>query len=455
MSNELARLDPDWAWSPYEPGEQAPWNLSRAAHLFRRAGFGGRRGELQQALTRQPVEVVRQLLEATEPDSFRNEQDELAQAMVNTGQVRNLAAVWLHRMLATPHQLQEKFTLFWHGHFATSAAKVTDAQLMLAQNQLLRRHALGRFDELVQEISRDPAMLIYLDSATNRKSHPNENYAREVMELFCLGEGNYTEGDIRELARCFTGWQVKRRQFRFSAHQHDAGEKKIFGRTASFSGEQAVQWVLEQAAAPRLVVRKLVRFLVCDEQELPARLIDPLARQLRENDFHIGSIVQRILSSQLFFSSHAMAQKIRSPVELACGLLRALEGSTNTLRLAEQLAEVGQSLFFPPNVKGWDGGRAWINSATLLGRANLVHELLHSEKTRFAGGSLAALLQREQLDEPGELLQWLEEMWFAVSLPQSVRDGIMDQFGQDKRVGNEWATAMIHVVMSLPESQLA
>lgn len=455
MSTELAALDADWAWSSYEPSDETPWNLSRAAHLYRRAGFGANRQQLNKAVKQSPTDAVRQLVEATEPDAFREEQDGLAQAMVNTGQVENLAAVWLHRMLATPHELLEKFTLFWHGHFATSAAKVEDAQLMLAQNQLLRRHALGRFDKLVQQISRDPAMLIYLDSATNRKSHPNENYAREVMELFCLGEGNYSESDIRELARCFTGWQVKRRQFRFSGYQHDFGEKTIFGRTDQFSGEQALQWVLEQSSSPRLVAGKLVRFLICDELRLPDRLIDPLARQLRENDFHIGSVVQRILNSQLFFSRYSLAQKIRSPVELACGLLRALEGTTNTLRLAEQLRDVGQALFFPPNVKGWDGGRTWINSATLLGRANLVYELLHSDKTRFSGGTLEKLLQRHQIEQPGELLKWLEEMVLAVSLPQGVRDKMIQQFGKGKRLGNEQAIAMIHVIMSLPESQLA
>lgn len=454
MSTELTAIDVDWAWSAYEPSDETPWDLSRAAHLYRRAGFGATRGQLNEAVQQLPTEVVRQLVEATELDSFREEQAGLAQAMVNTGEVQNLAAVWLHRMLATPHQVLEKFTLFWHGHFATSAAKVEDAQLMFSQNQLLRHHALGRFDKLVHEISRDPAMLIYLDSATNRKSHPNENYAREVMELFCLGEGNYTERDIRELARCFTGWQVKRRQFRFSGYQHDFDEKNIFGKTSKFTGEQAVQWVLDQPAAPRLVARKLIRFLICDEQPLPDRLIDPIARQLRDNNFHIGSAVQRILSSQLFFSRYSMAQKIRSPVELACGLLRTLEGTTNTLRLAEQLAEVGQSLFFPPNVKGWDGGRTWINSATLLGRANLVHELLHSEKTRFSGGTLVELLRHHQIEQPGTLLEWLEEMLLAVALPQGVRDQISQNFG-GKKLDEEQAIAMIHIVMSLPEAQLA
>ncbi len=357
-------------------------------------------------------------------------------------------------MLSTPHQLLEKLTLFWHGHFATSAAKVQDARLMLAQNQLLRHHALGRFDELVQGISRDPAMLIYLDSTTNRKAHPNENYAREVMELFCLGEGHYTEQDIRELARCFTGWQVKRKKFRFSRYQHDFGPKTIFGHTGNLGGEDGVRLVLERPAAPRFIARKLVRFLVFDEPEVPDRLIEPLAQQLREDDFHVAPVVARILGSQLFFSHHAIGRKIRSPVELACGLLRSLEATTNTYRLSERLTEVGQALFYPPNVKGWDGGRTWINSSTLLGRANLVHDLLRNEKTRFAEGSVGDLLERHGVDEPAQVVDWLCELLLAVPIPEEVRHQLVELAQDKSQQRTEGIITVIHTMSTLPEFQL-
>lgn len=192
-------IDTEWAWSEFQPDTETPWNLRTAAHLFRRAGFGATQSELSVALTKSPSAVVDELLAGPEPDAFLAEMKSLANAALATGNVQQVSAWWAYRMLSTPMQLLEKTTLFWHGHFATSAEKVTDGQLMPTQNELLRSFAFGDFSKLLLEISRDPAMLVYLDSATNRKSHPNENYAREIMELFCLGEGHYTETDIRNL----------------------------------------------------------------------------------------------------------------------------------------------------------------------------------------------------------------------------------------------------------------
>ena len=454
MNDQLEKIDAAWAWSPYQPSPERPWNLARAAHLLRRAGFGANWNELQAAVDRAPEEVASQLVAGTEPDSFRREVDELAQAMVNTGDVRNLASVWLYRMLATPRPLLEKMTLFWHGHFATSAAKVDDVTLMLNQNRLLRQHALGQFEPLVQGISRDPAMLIYLDSTTNRKAHPNENYAREILELFCLGEGHYTEQDIQELARCFTGWQVKRKKFRFNRYQHDFGTKTIFGHKGELGGEDAVRIVLDQPAASRFIARKLIRYFVFDEPTPSPALVEPLAGQLRDNDFQFAPVVQRILGSQLFFSEHAMARKIRSPMEFACGLLRCLEGTTDTFRLAEQLADLGQSVYFPPNVKGWDGGRTWINSSTLIGRANLVHGLLHEGKTRFAKGSLTELVESHAIDGPDETVDWLCQLLLAVPPPNGTRDRLVQLLAspggdQEQRIAN-----VIHAMGTLPEFQL-
>jgi uncharacterized protein (DUF1800 family) len=345
-------------------------------------------------------------------------------------------------------------TLFWHGHFATSAAKVEDAILMLNQNRLLRQHALGEFETLVQGISQDPAMLIYLDSTTNRKAHPNENYAREIMELFCLGEGSYTERNIQELARCFTGWQVRRKKYRFNRYQHDFDGKTFFGRTGEFGGKDAVRIVLDQPAAPRFIAKKLIRYLVFDEPAPSTALVEPLARQLRDIDFQIGPVVQRILGSQLFFSEHAMARKIRSPVELACGLLRSLEGTTNTYRLAEQLADLGQAVYFPPNVKGWDGGRTWINSSTLIGRANIVFELLQSDKTRFANGTLADLMESHGIEGPRATVDWLHQLLFAVPLPGGARDRITQLFNSNDGDPSQRIARVIHAMSTLPEFQL-
>ena len=256
MSHNINEIDPQWAWSRYEPSADRPWDRAVAAHLYRRAGFGASRRELDEAVGRSPAEVVEQLA-STEgaAATMQADLDQLAETLLATGDSKNLSAWWLYAMLAAPNQLLEKTTLFWHGHFATGAEKVTDMRLMYEQNRLLRQHALGDFAALAQAISRDPAMLIYLDSATNRKAHPNENYARELMELFCLGEGNYTEQDVQQVARCFTGWEIRRGKYRFNRYQHDTGEKAFLSQSGEFGGEDAVRIVLQQRSAPRFIAR--------------------------------------------------------------------------------------------------------------------------------------------------------------------------------------------------------
>ncbi|MCO6457182.1 MAG: DUF1800 domain-containing protein [Pirellulaceae bacterium] len=452
---ELNELDPDWAWSEYEPDADQPWDRRRVAHLYRRAGFAASERELREALQLAPAELIQRLVEPAADETFEAQMRQLVEATLAGGDPARLASVWLYRMLATPDPLREKLTLFWHGHFATSAAKVQDAQLMQRQNAVLRQHALGRFEPLVQEISRDPAMLVYLDSDSNRKSHPNENYARELMELFCLGEGNYTEQDIRQLARCFTGCEVRRRSYRFNQYQHDSGVKTFLGSTGAFGGEEAVRVVIAQPAAARFLVRKLVHYLVCDEPRASDRLIEPLAEEFRQRDLDTGWLVRRVLGSQLFFSTLALGRKIRSPVELAVGLLRALEGSTNVVELSGELGQLGQQLFFPPNVKGWEGGRNWINSSTLLGRANLVEKLLHGSPTRFAGGTLADLAERYEVATSPRFVDWLAELLLAVPLPDDVRRELVEVAEQPGGDRDAQLRRTLHALSTLPEFQLA
>ena len=422
MSADLSQVDPQWAWSPWEASADRPWDIRTAGHLMRRAGFGASPSELATLVRLGPTAAVASLFDsADENDDFRIQVEHLTDTILATGNPKKLSAAWLYRMLGTPRQLHEKMTLFWHGHFATSAEKVTDAKLMLRQNNLLRENALGDFNVLAQEISRDPAMLIYLDSATNRKSHPNENYARELMELFCLGEGNYTEADVQQVARCFTGWEVRRGKYRFNRFQHDTGQKTFLGKTGDFGGEDAIRIVLQQASAPRFIAQKLVRFFVCDEPQLPAPLIEPLAKQLRSDGFQIGPTVRRILSSQFFHSEHAWQRKIRSPIEMIVGLLRSLQATTDTLQLTEQLVRLGHGLYYPPNVKGWEGGRTWINSSTLLGRARLVRRVIESDKTRFNRQELGEFLTQHAGNQPGRQVDWLANHLLAIELSPDVR----------------------------------
>ncbi len=455
MSSDLNTLDPRQAWLPFEPDARHPWTRTLAAHLYRRAGFAADAPTLEAAVQRGPSATVELLFAPPgEGRVLDRDAETLAAAVLATNDPRRLSAWWLYVMLRTSDILREKMTLFWHGHFATGAEKVQDALLMYRQNLLFRRQACGRFEDLVQGVSRDPAMLIYLDSAVNRKARPNENYAREVMELFCLGEGHYTEHDIREAARCFTGWEVRRKQFHLNRRQVDPGVKTVLGRTGPFGGEDVVRVILEQPAAPRFLVRKLVRFLVCDEPAPSDALIEPLAVEFRDSGLDVGRVVRRIISSRLFFSEHAVGRKVRSPVELGVGLLRVLEGTCNVYQLAEELAALGQELFFPPNVKGWDGGRAWINSSTLLARASLAPRLLQDENTRFAGGDLETLAEKHGLKTMGAVVAWLGEALLALPAPDDVHRRLVALGEKTPGGRSQKVAAVLQALAALPEFQL-
>lgn len=423
---------------------------AQVAHLVRRAGFGWPARQLAKSAGLTAAQIAGQL-SRVDP-AFEQSADKLATTILGSGNNELLSSAWTYRLLWTPSQFNEKMTLFWHGHFATSTEKVDSARMMWSQNQLLRRSALGDFREMVQAIAKDPAMLVYLDSQSNRKAHPNENFARELMELFCLGEGNYTEFDVQELARCFTGWEVRNKRFRKNRYQQDSGTKTLLGQSGAMDGEAAIDIVLAQDSAATFIAGKLFRFFVCDEPAPPAALLAPLADKLRSNAFQIRPVMMQILTSKLFFSEHAQARKIRSPVELAVGLLRCLEGSCNTQSLAQDLRSVGQGLFYPPNVKGWDGGRAWINSSTLLGRANLLHRIIFDEKTQFKGLTLSNYLAQQSAPTQSEALELFADVLLAVPLTPEKKQLLL----ASKTPGNTeiQRRSLLHAMVTLPEYQL-
>ena len=456
MPNYFADLSPEEAWLAYEPGRAQPFNRPLAAHLYRRAGFAASAHELDEAVRLGPQETVRQLLDAeNESSAFDDEMRKFAQLTLAANNPQRLSGWWLHRMRHTPAPLLEKATLFWHGHFATSAAKVRDLRLMFQQNELLRRYALGDFGELVRGIARDPAMLLYLDSATNRKVHPNENFSREVMELFCLGVGNYSEQDIQQLARCFTGWEIQHGEFKFNTYQHDYGNKTVLGRNGSFDGDEGLEIILQQPGTAEFICAKLVQFFVADEPEMPAEYIAPLAQRFHASGLAIAPVLETILTSRLFYSSASIGRKIRSPIELGVGLLRALEANANLVQLAGRLRDLGQLPFFPPNVKGWIGGRTWIDSSALLGRANLVRAVVESMETRYGGVTLDEYLDRFGLKTSAAVIDWLSELLLATALSPEVRGQLIDRLDHDDVPRPTAVKQMLHVLGSLPEFQLA
>ena len=388
MSLPSLLTEPARAWAPYTPGRDTPWDLGRVAHLHRRAGFSAPWATLQRDLRDGPEASVGRLLrgERTGADGkpaaeFEALADEMARQLAPAAALTRLQGIWLYRMIFTGHPLRERMTLFWHNHFATSHAKVQNSGLMQRQNDLFRAHALGNFTHLLAAVGKDPAMLIWLDSTANRKAHPNENYAREVMELFTLGRGHYAEIDVREAARAFTGWFVVRDRFEEVAAQHDGGPKTVLGRTGNFEGDDIPGILLSQPACAEFLCAKLVRQFVNEVDPLPPALIAPLAAGFRKSGYDVGVPLATILRSRLFFDESVRRRRVKSPVEFAVGTVRALEVLRPTVQadaLAESCARMGQGLYAPPSVAGWDGGAAWANSSTMLTRTNLALALLSS-----------------------------------------------------------------------------
>lgn len=454
--NGLSEVDPAWAWSAFEPDAATAWDRTRVAHLYRRAGFAATWRQLDAALAAGCPATVDRLLTGEPPsETFYAQARQTAESLLATGNPAQLAAWWLNVMLRSPHPLLEKLTLFWHGHFATSAAKVTDVRLMYAQNAILRRHALGRFGAMLAEVSKDPAMLVWLDSTTNHKAHPNENFAREIMELFCLGLGNYSEHDIKEAARGFTGWELRQGEFRFNAGQHDDGEKTVLGQTGRWTGDDVLRILLAQPATARFLVRKLFRHLVSETADPPPALIEPLAEGLRERDYELSWLVRTIFTSRLFYSPHAILHRVKSPVELAIGLLRSLEGSVNCYALADDLRDLGQAVLFPPNVKGWDGGTAWINSSTLVGRANLVWGLVGGDgrlKSRVQPRRLEALAEADQV---AVVVSRLTELLLAAPVSDELRLQLTAVAADSPNDDRLRLARVIQAIATLPEYQLA
>jgi len=462
-----AAIDPHWAWQTYRPDQSRPWNLKWAGHLYRRAAFAGTWQELQQAVADGPAKTVERLLHGgPNRETFDQQMDELAASIAQGNNSQHLRAWWLARMLRTPFPLLEKMTLFWHNHFATSNAKVNNVAYMLQQNHTLRRYALGSFADMLQAISKDPAMMVWLDTNLNKKGKPNENYARELMELFSLGIGNYTEQDIREAARAFTGWEIRNGQFHFRRDEHDDGEKTVFGRTGRWQGEDIVRFCLEHPACPRFLARKLFRYFVSETLEPSPQLLEPLAQRLRQSNYDIREAVHMILTSNIFYSDHAYRARVKSPVEFAVGIIRALEGQPSALALANALENIGQRLFYPPSVKGWDGGPAWLNSATLLARNNLAQALTSGEDPQFGSRCDPVRLVRQyRQDTEEQVLSFFLDLFLQGDIGPETRARLGEYLRQSQqfRWPAYWSEqdrrdhrirALCYLVLSQPEFQL-
>ncbi len=403
MNRPAGSLDISSALAPYS----GPWNDRMAAHLLRRAGFGGSPQAIADMRSLSPHGAVESLIhftsDTTPPPSADLFDPRLQYGPGNMMRLRGMDATqrketlkglrkearqatvalqrwWLNKMLTTRAPLQEKMAFYFHGHFTTAAMqKGVFPDYVFNQNQLFRSYALGNLRELTRNVSKDPAMLIYLDNARSQKAHPNENYARELMELFTLGHGNYTEEDIRQSARAFTGWTIAPRTgaFETNARQHDDGSKTFLGQTGNFTGDDIVNIIFQQPACSKFFANSLLSFFVYDDPE-PA-LVDAVANSLRKHNFELAPVLSLILNSNVFFSDRAYRARVKSPVEFVVGAYNTF-GLTEIDDSAQRgLVQMGQVLFYPPNVAGWPGGQNWLTSQMLIARENFATALVNSQ----------------------------------------------------------------------------
>ena len=377
-----------------------------AAHLLRRAGFGGTpdeiarltgasAGDAVESLVRfpstaslpQPDDVYdpSSLLQQYGPRGLRaldaDQRRQLAMG-VRKSEVQSIASLqlwWLNRMLATPAPLQEKMAFFFHGHFTTAAIqKGVSPAMVYNQNQLFRQYALGNLRELTRAVSYDPAMLLYLDNAQNVAAHPNENYARELMELYTLGVDNYSEEDVRQAARAWTGWRVFRLtgQAFFAPRLHDDGVKTFLGQSGNFDGDDVVDIIFEQPQCARFFAAKLLDLFVYDNPE--PELVEGVADSLLRHDYTLAPVVSEILRSNVFYSPRAYRALVKTPVEFVVGTYKALGVAQIDRSALPALRGMGQILFYPPNVAGWPGGENWLTSQMMIARQNFLAGLINA-----------------------------------------------------------------------------
>ena len=432
---------------------------ARISHLVWRAGFGASPAEIVRFRAMGLQATIDHLVDFDAVDDSALE-TRLASQELDLEKLNHLQRWWLQRMAFSARPLQEKMALFWHGILTSSYRKVGKGPQMLAQNRLFRSEGMGRYDALLKSISRDPAMMIYLDSRSNKKAAPNENYSRELMELFSLGIGHFTEKDVRESARAFTGWQLKAKtEFIFNRGQHDYGIKTFLGRTGRFDGDDIVDIIMAQPAAAEYVCTRLWSFFAYPDPE-PA-VVSRLAAIFRENNTEIRPVVRAIFQADEFYSDRAVAALVKGPVELAVGTVRTLGIDTDFKRFDQPIEGMGQVLFDPPNVAGWPGGAAWLNSSALLQRINLANTVAtaRSGPMRF---NPAALLAGQDLNDLNAVVGSLGELLLGGRLRQPelrLLSAFLESMnnpanGLDGEPPAEKLRSLVYLLLASPDYQL-
>ncbi len=380
--------------------------LSQIFHLYSRLGFGISYAEAKQLQQKTLTEIVNNLIVSSSIPTYLNDikkedipnrKDAMEEGMnkkefqqLINEKLQELNIAWVKKIISTKSNLVEKQTLFWHNHFA---CRIRDPFAMQELNNIHRKFAFGSFRDLLVEVSKSPAMILYLNNQQNKKQHPNENFAREVMELFTLGRGNYTENDIKEAARAFTGWTVNKdtRDFEFKEKQHDADEKTIFNQKGNFGGEDLINMLISNKQTAYFITKKIYKYYV--NETINEERVKQLADFYYQNQYNTGALIKKIVTSAWFFDGENMGCNIKSPIDYLVGLSRQFSITYSNYKLIFQLQRaLGMQLFFPPNVAGWPGGKLFIDSSTLLLRMKLPSALLNNSELEVA----------EKIDDPDD-----------------------------------------------------
>jgi uncharacterized protein (DUF1800 family) len=476
------------------------WNYATAAHLLNRAGFGGPPAEIQKLAGLGLDQAVAFLLDyeknpdpTANPDWAKPNPDEIKkyreaqrtgtpeekkmaqreQQQLNQRRMLELRGWWLKRMAAGPRPFQEKMVLFWHGHFATSIEKVRNPYYMWRQNELFRRLAIGNWQQLLIESGKDPAMLLWLDQAQSRKDHPNENFA--------LGEGHYTEKDISEAARALTGWSLDPNEQKFIARPriHDESAKTVLGRTGNFDGDEVIRIIVSQPQAARFITAKIWNYFA---GQMPADdLNTELAAVLRANGNHFKPFLRELFRSEKFYSAAVIRNQVKSPVQWLLGSVRMLECELPPPLVSwGMLRQLGQDLFAPPNVKGWDGGVTWITTNTLLTRYNDAQSLVEGavpplaagdfakkaggaggqkamkamQRVRMGGVKVDKILTPEQRADKAAIVAALENRLFQTKLDPDQEQTLREFLDSKTKMTNADILTAIRLMMSTPDYQV-
>lgn len=454
-------------------------------HLYWRAGFGLSPKEFQQKRKQSLSKVIKDLFKAAKkiqpvrmphynmPSGKEFKAMSKAERLAKKKEIQKLTPEvnlnWVRQMTSDEHScLQEKMTLFWHGHFACESKRFDYAA---RQINSIRQYALGNFRDLVLAISKDTSMILYLNNQQNRKNKPNENYARELMELFTIGRGNYTEEDIKEAARAFTGWFSDRRtgEFKFTERQHDSGSKTFMGKTGNWDGDDIVDIILDRKETATFLVTKVYRYFV--NEKVNDKNVALLANVLYQSNYNIGTMMQTLFESDWFYAKENVGVKIKSPIELLVGMGKVLNlqfGNTKSVLFPQNY--LGQMLFKPPNVAGWPGGKTWIDNSTLMLRMNFAALVFQRVELTLElqdkpeepkgrrlnkldiSGDIVALTKVFSKTKEGDLGVELEE--YILQAPFRTKDSFIETLAEEAETTEGKVKAYVLGLMSLPEYQV-